>query len=282
MTPTALAVGLVLISAVMHAGWNLMLKMSGDKLIMAWGIRCGSLLVAIPFVVIAPPSAEVLPYVLISGLLHTLYDLALVSAYRLGEFSLVYTFARGISPAMAALLAFFALGETLTALAIAGLVTTVIGLLMVSGSVPNTVNHPRRATTWSLVTAVVIACYTVLDAGGVRIEGNATGYVGAIFIVNFLSLTPVAVSRRWGHADWSRLWREWRPAGIAAALQITAYALVVFALGLSPVGYITSLRETGVVFAAILGWWILKEPYGSRRILGTAAVVAGVVTLSFG
>lgn len=273
---------LVLISAVMHAGWNLVLKMSGDKLITVWGIRLASAAIAVPLVLFDPPSSRVLPYIVVSGLLHTLYDLALIRAYNRGEYSLVYTFARGISPALSTLIAYFALGETLTALAVAGLFTTVVGLLLVAGGVPTFHDGARRAVTWSIVTAVCIACYTVVDAGGVRIEGNAMSYVGAVFVVNLIFQTPVTLWRRWGHRDWNLLWTEWRPTGFASVLQLTSYVLVVFAFSLSPVGYITSLRETGVVFAALLGWWVFKEPYGAVRILGTLAVVAGILTLSFG
>ena len=281
MTPTTVAVVLVLASAVMHAGWNLLLKIAGDKLVTMWTIRFCTLALAIPFVVANPPIRAALPYILISGALHAAYDLSLVRAYHLGDYSLVYTFARGISPALAAAIALIVLGETLTALAVAGLFTTVTGLLLVTGSLPKLVHDAKRAMGWSLVTALFIASYTVLDAAGIRTAGQATSYVGAVFIVNFVVLTPVTAWRRWGHPDWRLVRREWRGPAAAAPLQIIAYMLVVFALEISAVGYISSLRETGVVIAALLGWRFLDEPYGRLRVLGTCAVVAGILGMTF-
>ena len=281
MTPMTLAVVLVLASAMMHAVWNLLLKISGDKLITMWSIRCGTLLLAIPLVLMRPPIREALLFILVSGLLHCLYDLSLVRAYHLGDYSLVYTVARGISPALSAGVAFVFLGENLSALAVAGLFTTVVGLLLVTGSLPNQAQAAGRAIVWSFITAMFIATYTVLDAAGVRASGQASSYVGAVFIVNFLALTPVTLWRRWGHRDWAKLAREWKGPAMAAPLQIGAYILAVVALEIAAVGYITSLRETGVVFAALLGWKYLDEPYGRVRILGTCAVVLGILGLSF-
>jgi drug/metabolite transporter (DMT)-like permease len=281
VTPTTIAVVLVLGSAVMHAGWNLLLKIAGDKLVTMWTIRLGTLAIAIPFILADPPIRAALPYILISGVLHAAYDLSLVRAYHLGDYSLVYTFARGISPALAAAIALVLLGETLTALAVAGLFTTVTGLLLGTGSLPKLVHDARRALGWSLVTAFFIASYTVLDAAGIRTAGQATSYVGAVFIVNFVLLTPVTLWRRWGHPDWRIIRHQWRGTVTAAPLQIVSYMLVVYALEISAVGYISSLRETGVVIAAVLGWRFLDEPYGRIRVLGTCAVVAGILGMSF-
>jgi drug/metabolite transporter (DMT)-like permease len=139
-----------------------------------------------------------------------------------------------------------------------------------------------RAMTFALANAAVIAGYTVIDGHGVRASGNAVGYVAALFLLNALPFGGLVLARRGWRAACDHARRRGPLAALGAAASVGSYGIALWAMTRAPVASVAALRETSVLFAALLGAWQLQEAFTPRRALGTAAIVAGVAALRLG
>jgi len=273
-----LPLSLVLLSAGLHASWNLIVKSEDDKLFSGW------LTVVAPAVLLAPalfvtglPSRDAWPLLAGSAVIHTGYMFALVQAYTHGDLSVVYPVARGLAPLFVAVGAPLILGERLSLVA-------VLGVLLVGGGIAWLGLSARRAAAslsglgWAVVTAVLICSYSIVDKAGVS-RTNPLAYIIVLMGLNGACMTPVVLWRR----DTRRLgdlWRRrWMISVAGGLLSITAYLLVLTAMRLTQVSYVAALREVSVILATLLGWRVLKEAYGARRILATVVVAFGLILL---
>ena len=270
---------LVLAAALLHASWNALLKSSQDRLASLSLMTLGAGLGAIPLVLWRPwPQAESWFYILLSGLLHTGYNLFLIRAYRIGDFGQSYPIARGSSPLLVALGAAVFAGEQLG-------VHTVVGIALVSLGIVSLANlrAMRRREHLSgplaaLATGAFIAAYTVTDGIGARLAGDAIAYAGWLFVADSIPLallyqykhgrSPVVLS----HKD------SW--IGLAGGvMSLLAYGIVIWAVTLAPMGMVSALRETSVLFALLIGTLFLGEKLTLRRVLSCAVIAAGAIVL---
>lgn len=265
---------LVLASVALHVTWNVVVKTGRDALVSYWAINAfGGLLFAPVAIAFAPP-ARVAPQLCVSVLLHTAYGVGLVRAYSLADLSVAYPVARGVAPLVAALGAAAFLGESLPPVALAGVALTAAGLASTARGAAS-----ARGVAWAVATGVVIATYTLVDSSAVRAGGQSLGYAALVVAGQAVLLTPVVVARA-GARDAVAALRARRAAYAAGgAGTIGAYALVLAAVRLAPVGYVATLRETSVIVGAIAGWRLLGEPFGVRRTVGTAIAVGGIALL---
>jgi len=269
---------LVLCSAGLHAGWNLIVKGEDDKLFSGWlTVLTPSLLLSPVLLVTGFPPPEVWPILLGSAVIHTGYMIALTQAYVHGDLSVVYPVARGLAPILVAVGAPLFLGERLSP-------TAILGIVLVGGGIAWLGVSARRSSAsfaglaWAVATAVFIASYSIMDKVGVS-RTNPVSYIIVLMVANSMFMTPVVLWRRDAH-HMAILWgRRWRVAVLGGLLSITAYLLVLIAMRLTQVSYIAALRESSVVLAALLGWRVLREPYGGRRIMASALVALGLVLL---
>ncbi|WP_048440422.1 EamA family transporter [Caenimonas sp. SL110] len=278
MTLTWPVVAAVLLGALLHASWNALVKSSKDKALDTALIHLIGSLVAIPvvFIVGLPPVAA-WPYVIASTVIHIAYYIALTGAYKHGDLGLTYPLMRGTAPLLVALTASFTLGETLTPMAWAGILGISCGVLAL-GLSRHALESPR-AVAFALSNAVVIAMYTVVDGLGVRESGNALQYVIALFALDGWSFALIVFVRRGGSVVWPYARARW-PVGLMGALaSFGSYGIALWAMTRAPVATVAALRETSVLFAALLGAWFLKEPFTARRATATAIIVAGVMAL---
>lgn len=272
---------LVFLSACVHVTWNYLVKSSGEKFATMFAIRVMTALIAVPIVLIVPPPVTVLPHLVATGLLHTVYTITLTRAYDLGEYSLVYPIARGLSPLLAAFLALGFLGETLPLPGWLLLTTAVIGLLIVGRTSAGDLGSAPGAVKWSIATATLIGAYTVVDASAVRITGNAISYISAAFLSDLLFMTPVFSFLRRRTTRTPMLSKaDLRRSMAAAPLQLLAYGLVLSALRIAPVGFVTSIRETGVILSALVGWRLLGDSFGPVRVGATMLVAIGIAGMT--
>ena len=309
-------VAIVLAAALAHASWNALVKGDDDRLVTLGAVNAVRFLLCIPIVLALPlPARASWPFLAASAILHVGYYTFLISAYRYGDLSKVYPLARGLSPLLVAAGAFAVAGERLGPLALAGVAIACAGIASVSfggggtqeggdvtpapgvrrrtkpmtgtGGGAATANdltrarNDRRGLVFAAGTALFIAAYTVTDAMGARLSGDAVSYVAWLAILDGLPmLIAAAVLRRaaLSHHLAARMWKS--VAG--GALQLTAYGLVVWALALAPMAAVSALRETSVLFAAIIGVKLLGEPLGARRITAAALVAAGVAMIEWG
>lgn len=274
-------VAAVLLAALLHAGWNALVKSSSDKAMDTALIHTLASLVAVPVLLLAglPPRAA-WPYILASVAIHAGYYIALVRAYQHGELGLTYPLMRGTAPLLVALSATLTVGESLSPLAWAGVLAVSCGVLAL-GLSRHALDSPR-AVGFALANSVVIALYTIVDALGTRASGDALQYVAALFVLEGWPFTLMVLARR-GWARVAPYMRQRTPvAFIAACASMASYGIALWAMTRAPVATVAALRETSVLFAALIGTWLLKERFTARRAIGTAAIVAGVMALRMG
>jgi drug/metabolite transporter (DMT)-like permease len=267
----------VLAAAVTHAVWNAIAHGIRDQTLAFALIGIGGITVSIPLVIVAAmPRSSSWPYLLASIVIHVFYNLLLMQCYRLGEFSQVYPLARGISPLVVTILAAVFVHEHLGLLQVTGVVVVSTGLafLVFGGRRPG-----RGAFLAAVGTGLTIAAYTTVDGVGVRLSASPVGYIGWLMILESLCVPLFAAVRR------RDVLLKQPPrillAGLAAgALSVLAYGLVLWAQTRGALAPIAALRETSVIFGAIIGTLVFREPFGRTRIIATVLVVAGIVLLN--
>jgi phosphonate utilization associated putative membrane protein len=281
MTLTWTVVAAVLLGALLHASWNALVNSSTDKALDTAVIHLVGSLLALPIALLVGwPPAAAWPFILASVVIHIGYYIALTGAYKHGELGLTYPLMRGTAPLLVALSAAATLGETLSPLSWAGVLGVSCGVLAL-GLSRHALDSPR-AVGFALANAVVIAVYTVVDALGARISGNALQYVVALFVFDGWPFALMVFARRGGAAVWPYARARWPIATLGAMASLGSYGIALWAMTRAPVATVAALRETSVLFAVLLGTWFLKEAFNLRRALGTVTIVAGVMALRMG
>lgn len=278
-TLTLPIVGLVLMTALMHASWNAMVRAGDDRLSVLALMTGGCALIGLPLAFFVPfPSLEVWGILGLTLILHTGYKLFLVRAYNFGGLSHVYPLARGTAPLLVAIAAFLLLGETLSYVALGGMVL-ITGAIMSFAFRPGGMTpEERKATLYALMTAGFIAAYTTTDGMGGRIATSPHAYVIWLFILDGAVFFAIALYRR-GWETIKATPSAWTVGMGGAALQVVAYWLVIWAMSVAPLGPVSALRETSVLFAALLSAAVLREPVTRQVWIAAIAVVAGVILL---
>lgn len=274
-----LSLSLVLLSAALHASWNLIVKSGDDKLVAAWLTVLAAPLVLWPLLCVTGlPSRDIWPILLGSGAIHAAYNLALVQAYEHGDLSIVYPVARGLAPLFVAMAAPMLLGERLPPVALAAVILVGGGIAWL-GCAGHWAVRQLADLRWAVMTAVLIATYSMVDKVGVM-SSNAATYAVVLFGCNAAVMTPYVLGTR-GWKNVATAWHSRRWMLVASGLcSACAYLLVLAAMRLTQVSYIAALRESSVVFGAVLGWRALKEPFGRQRLLAASVVTVGLVLLA--
>ena len=276
MTLPPLVAAAVLLSALLHASWNALVKTSGDPMlaqaiIMVGGGSMGCILISqttFPW--------EAWPWLLSSAVVHSIYLLALVRSYTVGDLSQVYPIARGSAPMLIAILAFPLLGERLSLQDCLGILMISVGifLLATGGVVRN-----RPAILWSLITGLLIVAYSLLDGIGVRASESPFSYIGWLILGEAVPIAAYAcwTRRRVLRTNLRQNGMVWFFGGVLAAV---GYTIILWAYDRAEMAPVAALRETSVVMAAVIGAWKFGEPLGARRILASCIVVIGAALLN--
>jgi drug/metabolite transporter (DMT)-like permease len=272
-----LAVVAALGSALIHASWNAALKAGrGDRIADAFLVAVGGMLLwAVVAIIWGAPAPEAWPYIAASVVIHLVYWFALFSAYDAGDMSHIYTLSRGMAPMLVAL------GAALTAREIPS-PAKLLGVVLVSGGVLCVGLSPRaplKASLWALSLGVCISAYSLVDALGTRTDGNALLYVA--WTSGVLGVPMIAFT------FWRRGSRLLRDAAVApfrglavGVISFAGYGLVLWAQTFAPIAPVTALRETSVVFGALIAFLFLRERLGLRRWLGAVVVTAGAALIA--
>ena len=280
MTLTWPVMAAVLCAALLHALWNALIKSSTDKAFDTALIHLLGSVVAIPLVALVGwPDRAAWPFIATSLVIHIGYYTALTGAYKHGDLGLTYPLMRGTAPLLVALSATVTLGETLSPLSWVGVLGISAGVLTL-GLSQHAFDAPK-AVQFALINAVIIATYTVVDALGVRAGGNPIQYVTALFLLDGWPFALVVFLRRRAEAV-PYVRKRWPVALIGAIASLGSYGIVLWAMTRAPVATVAALRETSVLFAALLGVWFLKEVFTTRRLIGTCAIVGGVMAMRLG
>jgi drug/metabolite transporter (DMT)-like permease len=275
MTP--LVIALVLGAAVLHAGWNAVLRSSLDRLrgIVIMCMTCA--VVAIPFAVVLPaPDPASWPYIVLSAVLQVCYCFFLVRAYREGDFGQIYPIARGSSPLLVTLGAALLAGEHLGLGPLAGVFLVCAGIFASARGIDRA--H-LGAVFAALATGVFIAGYTLTDGIGARLAGHAASYAAWSFIAQGAPMPLIYLALRRQFPIQSFDGATLRAMG-GGVVSLVAYGTVIWALAHSPMGQVSALRETSILFAAVIGRVFMGEALTPRRIAAVAAIAIGGACLS--
>lgn len=264
----------------MHAGWNALIKIRLEPLLAVTLINATAAVVCLPVLVWSGwPGPESYPWLAASAVLHTGYNLMLASAYRIADMSLVYPVARGSAPLMTALFSILILKEPVGWLGATGIAVLGLGIFSMSiRSAAETAAMDRKALLMAGVTAIMICGYTIADGTGARVSGNTAGYVATMFLFDGLLITLIALRLR-GCAG-IRAMAGFAGPGIAGGtMACLAYAIAIWAMTVAPIPLVAAVRETSVLFAAVIAIVVLKEPIRANRLAGAALIVAGLVMI---
>ena len=286
----------VLAAALAHATWNAMAHRIKDQVVAFGLIGVGSVAVAIPLVaLVAVPRGASWPYLLGSVAIHVFYNLLLMRSFTYGDFGQVYPLARGTSPLVVTFLAAAFAAERPTAGQLAGVlvISAGLGTLVLTGfpgglrgvvtpgaSTARRSSPPSRAALAAAFgTGLTIAAYTTVDGLGVRLSASPAGYIGWLMLLESLCVPAWALARR--QREIRVLPRGVLASGLAAgALAVLAYGLVLWAQTRGALAPIAALRETSVIFGAVIAAVFFKEPFGRTRILAATLVAAGILVLN--
>ena len=255
-----------------------MVKSSRDVLLdMTVVILCGGLAAAPLLLLVAPPARASWPYLAASAVLHIGYYIALVGAYRAGDLSHGYPIMRGMAPLIVAMCAAAWLGEAPKPAIWAGVLLICGGVLSL-GLAGFHWRESRVSTGWALANAVIIAAYTLVDATGVRASISPEGYVLWLFVLDALPFPLVVFfMKKQLLIEYAK--QYWLRGLAGGVLSGAAYGIALWAMTRAPVAAVAALRETSVIFAALIGAYLLREGHVRRRLAGAAVVVAGVIAL---
>jgi len=269
----------VLFAAVLHAGWNAMVRASSDKFVdtslLVWGAGAWAACL-LPF---APlPATESWPYLAASVLIHVAYFTLVAFSYRGGDLSFVYPIMRGTAPVFSAIAAVFVLNELPSPGGWAGILLISSGIILLAGDSWRAGSFRPASALFALANAAVIVLYTLVDAQGVRLSGHAFSYTGWMFLLTAALSSGVFLAVR-GRRMLRQVHSGWRKGMLGGACTLASYCLALWAMTRAPVAAVAALRETSVVFAAIFAAFFLKETISRLRYLSIMIVSAGAIAI---
>jgi len=284
-----LIVALLLAAALMHATWNAILKADqSDRLatfgvIMTTGTVMG--LAAVPFLPWIEAAAW--KYLVASVLIHVLYYIFLLKAYSYGDLSHNYPIARGMGPLLVALVSGRFIGEHLRGQDILGVLLLSAGLVALAIPLRRVAPRPGArfglATLFAVLTGFTIAAYIIADGLGVRSAGptfeHRLAYIAWLCVLEGPWLLVLAFTLR-PATVWTHLRRTWWRGVIGGVIANVGYGIAIYALVLGPMAHVAALRETSVLFGALIGTLVLGEPFGVRRVAAAFVIVAGLVLMN--
>jgi len=274
---------IVLLSAAMHAGWNAVLKTGADRYLSITLIAvCAGVisLVGLPFVPLPAPAAW--PWLALSVLLHVVYNHYLVRAYQVGDLGQMYAIARGTAPLIVTAVSLMLPGERPGVTGMAGIGLLALGILVMAARGGHSLTRvSRAAVTAALITSVFIAGYTLSDGIGARSSGSAHAYTLWLFVLDGIAMLAVLSARR-GMAGVRALRPYWRSGLLGGAMSLAAYWVAIWAMTVAPIAMVAALRETSVLFAALISVVILREPLTRWRVAAAIVITAGIILMRLG
>ncbi|MEM7292760.1 MAG: EamA family transporter [Pseudomonadota bacterium] len=277
MTP--LIIALALSAAVLHASWNALAKTGSNPVFNIAAYQLVSTGLCIGFLPFVPlPHPESWPLLIASVIIHTFYYFSLARAYQSGDLSSVYPLLRGMAPILVAVGGMVFASEFLSTGGIVGVLVISVGIMSLTFSGARQSRMSSVALVWGSTTAVLIASYTLVDGLGVRAAGNPLSYILWLFALESIPVVTILLLTQ--RAQWfDYLGKHRLQALYGGAASTLAYGLVIYAMSLGAMAVVSSLRETSVIFATLIGSLILKEPFGAHRLRAALIVACGIVIM---
>ena len=273
-----IATVLILTSAFMNAAWSAAVRKSKDRFAtVAFVTSCGGILY-VPFTFFVPfPDADLWPWLIASGAAHLMYQLCLARMMDKGALTLVYPIARGTGPLFVALFAFFFLGDGL-GIAQLLIITLLVGGIFMTAKQDKSSPATRTAVLAALATGIMIATYTLIDGIAVQNAKSAFSFIAWSGVVAAPLIFMVGLQQRGPRVilEMKSVWKQGLPASVMAH---GGYALALYAFSIGNLGETAALRETSIVFAALIGTFWLNEHLSPRRLYAIGVIAASAVLL---
>lgn len=268
----------VLLAALLHAGWNAVIKTGTSKvtgMLILTLVQGGFGLAVVQFH--DWPPAHVWPWLIASGLFHSAYKLFLAFAYEQGDLSRAYPIARGAAPMIVTVISALFLIDVIAAGEYLAIFILGLGIaLMARGAVLN--GESRRLVPLALGSAAMTAGYSLVDGLGARAWGQAVPYVAWLFVLDAVLFAPILTALR-GRGVWRAGARDWAVGSVAAAASYGAYAIAVWAMTVAPIALVAALRETSILFAVLIGWLVMGDRMDRVKAVASGLIVGGVVLM---
>jgi len=272
----------VLFAAMLHAGWNTLVKAGSDKLVSTTLVAAGGGFIALPLLFVAPlPAIESWPYLLASAIIHIGYFTAIVLLYRNADLSVAYPVTRGSAPLLATIIAAFTLGEIPTGLALAGAISLSLGIMWLATDGIRKGGLDRTTLIVALINAGIIALYTVVDGMGGRLSQHSVSYNIWLEFLDGLFFVPLALFIR-GRSLIRPLITQWKTGLLGGGAAFASYGIAIWAMTQAPIGHVAAVRESSVFFATVFGAVLLGEKFGRSRYIAAAFVALGLAALRYG
>jgi drug/metabolite transporter (DMT)-like permease len=268
----------VILAALLHASWNLIVKMNLDRFLALFLIQTLMGGIGLGMVMVFPfPAAASWSFAIASGLLHTGYNLFLARSYQTGDLSQVYPIARGTAPLMTLIGSWALAGETVTPLTVIGILLLVAGIWATAIG-KKSIRLDGLTLFFALGTSVFVAAYTIVDGLGGRASGSASGYAGLVFVLDAIMLLITGMA--WRGANIIRTVAPyWKSGLLGAAFSVAAYWIVIWAMSVAHIAAVAALRESSILFVMLMSVLVLKEKVTAGRMTGALLIVAGAAAL---
>ncbi len=266
----------LLFAALMHATWNAVLKSAPNKYlntVLVTGAAALWALLLLPF--FPTPALQSWPFIFASVFLQIIYFVSLAKTYQIADISQVYPLMRGTAPLIVALCSITLFDQHLSLMAWIGISVLCAGILFILYA-NQTIT--RKTIVLALLNALVIACYTLIDAIGARYSGSAIAYSLWIFLLTGLLMLAHMTLKGRQH-NWRYLRKYWYLGAIGGICSITSYTLALWAMVLAPVAIVAALRESSILFVLLISIFILKEKVGLIRLLSAGVIMVGIFIL---
>ncbi len=268
---------MLLLAAMLHAGWNALVRRDPDRNAAATAMAAGGAvvgLVLLPFLPAITPLAA--PYILVSGIIHLAYYALIARAYRDGELSVAYPIMRGLAPLIVTLVAIVFV-EPASTRVLAGVAVVALGIVSLGAEGL----RRQHAIGSALANAFVIAGYTLVDGLGARLSGAPETYVAWVVVAAGATTISARLLRQ-RRATLVGLRARVPLALVGGAMTYAAYGIALWAMTVAPIGAVAAVRESSVLFATVIGAAVLGERFGALRWLAAALVVVGLVLVKAG
>ena len=279
MSVATLSIVLILISAICHALVGALMKRSDDKLVLRGILGTTALIIALPFALALPfPPMNVFLIMLIGIAIHYVYQFAQAAAFTKGDMSVVYPIMRGFAPALAAIFAFLFLKETLTQIEMIGLAIVVISLVGFGWPQKVKIEGAAAAIAIALICGLLTAVYTVIDAYGMRIAPHRFAFIAWFFVIEGFGIAILISFLKRKNLK-AKFTKDYKGGIMAGVFGLISYSMALYAFSIAPIAGLAAIRETSVIFGAILASLWLKEDFGRRRIVLAIILAFGLILM---
>ena len=283
-----LALFLAIKAAFLHAIFGALQKGKFDPWLMRAAIDLSYGLMALPFALFIVPWPEYYMWPIFFGafVIHTAYKVMQAMAYTRGAFTVVYPIVRGIGPLLTVITAYFVFSESFNYTQWVGVVILLFGILGLAVYNIRFLSKGREtlatALIFACITGFLVALYTTYDAYGIRATANPFTFLAWFFLIDGIAMPIIAFCKSKETIRYSEV-KSLIPRGIIGGLiAFFSFGSIMLATRLDKVGEAAVLRETSIVFAAIIGWLFLKETVGPRRISLIILIAVGAVFVEWG